>query len=156
MARNEDDEEKVQPVSDEERQRVREALVAKYGPHLEPGETLTIDLERRREHCWGMVVLETSDDALRVEIEAAVVEQDLEDESLSLQRRFDAVLDLLDLQLHRFLSGERIERFHDDWRIYDLDGVTARFRGQVTKPSLDRLADAWLASHGDPGDEKPS
>lgn len=142
---------KVEPVTPEELLSLRDALSGKYGAYLRPGEWLTLDAERTKEHAWATITLETSDQTERLELECASVPGDVEDaDEWDAATMFDLVIDLLDAQLENWFDDERLPRFHDDWRVYDFEGNQLRFRGLRTRPDLEALADAWLESGGDP------
>ncbi len=145
---------KVKPVSKQERQKIFSAFTATFGARLRPGESLGLEVERSAEHGFASLVLETSDDTLKVELEAAVLADDEHPEEPSAEERFDQAVEFVGAMFAEFLDDREAMRMHDDWRIYEFDDVLVRFRGQKRKPNLESLADAWLASGGAPFEEE--
>ena len=56
-------------------------------------------------------------------------------------------------QLEEYFRNQRQTRFHVDWRIYDLEDATVRFRGQERRPELEEQATALL--NDDDGEQSP-
>ena len=146
----------VAPVSPADLLQLRDALSMKFGVYLRPGEGLSLDADRSAEHAHAVVVLTSSDETSFVEVEAASVPEDQDAPAeWDAEEALVLVIDLIDIHLEEFFEEERVPRFHDDWRPYDLEGQHLRLRGVHTRPQLDALADAWLAAGGDP-DAQPA
>lgn len=141
----------VRPVSAEELAQLHEALATRHGARLKPGEGITVRAERLPEHVAAVLVLASADDAMRLELEAAVIPDDDHKAVATPDEQLDAAVDFCDAMLTEFLDNDRFGNFHDDWRLYDFDDLVVRFRAQLTHPNIDALADAWLAENG--GDE---
>lgn len=142
---------KVAPVTDKEQLRLREAIAAKFGYRLRAGETLSVDVERTRDHAWATVIIEVPDDSFRLECEAVSQPDDQPDDTnWDAVEQLQLALDLIDAQLEQYFDEERAMRFHDDWRIYDFEEWKLRFRGAERRPELEALADQWLKHDGPP------
>lgn len=145
---------KVQPVSKEERQKIFSAFTATFGARLRPGESLGVEVERTDEHGLVSLTLETTDETLKVEIEAAVLADDDHPEEPSPEDRFEKAVEFVGAMFAEFLDDREAMRLHDDWRVYEFGDVMVRFRGRLRKPGLESLADAWLESGGAPFEEE--
>lgn len=145
--------ENIHPVSAEELRILNDALTARHGRALRPGEGIALEATRTKEEAIVKVVLSAVDDTLHLEVEAAILTDDEHKTEASAQDRLMVAADFADAMLDEYFANERVTRFHDDWRVYDFDGFIVRFRGQETNPSLDALADAWLSEHGEPDDQ---
>ncbi len=131
----------VKPISDKEMALFREALIARFASELKPGETLLSTATRDSEHSIFALIIQSSDNSFRLEMEAALLAKDNED--ISAEDRLLISLDFLEQQLEGFFD-DRLVRFHDDWRIYDFKDGEIRFRGAQTNPELEALADQWI------------
>lgn len=145
--------EKVQPIGKEERQKVFAAFTATFGARLKPGESLDVDVERTEDHGHAGLSLAAADESMQVEMEAAVLADDEHEEEPTPEERFEYAVEFLGIMFAEFLDDREAIRFHDDWRIYEMKGTLVRFRGQLRKPGIESLADAWLASGGNPEEE---
>ncbi len=138
-------------VTEDERKRINQATATKYSLNLQPGESLELDVERDAEHGNVRVTLTNNDDTLRVELEAAVLSSDEHLAPPSIEERLYVAIDFVDAMLESYFE-DRDTRYHSDWRIYDFEHAQVRFRGSITRPNLEALADAWLAAEGEPGE----
>ena len=137
--------------------KIRDALSVRYGLKLEAGELLAVDAERTKEQCWSRVEISKADGSYLLEVECASLPSDAaSSKSWTPIAAFDVVVDFLDSQLFEYFEDGRFARWHDDWRLYELDGHTVRFRGRESRPDLEALADQWLATADDADDEKPN
>ena len=147
-------------LSDEELRRIRDAISARFGVRLRPGETLFVDAGRTAEEVWVRLEISLPDDTFRFEIECAAVRRDAPVGSeWAPGAAFDEVLDMLDTQLLEYFENDRFLPLHDDWRVYESDGFALRLRGRESQPNLETLADEWLAMGGaraDSGDGEPN
>jgi hypothetical protein len=141
------------PVTPEELRKLNDALIARQGLHLRPGESIVLAARRTAESTQAVVVLATSDESFRLELEAVVLTDDEHKNLGDSDAILDAAVDFVDAMFSEFVLNERTSRFHDDWRVYDFDGYMVRFRGFATNPSADAMADAWLLKHGVSDDE---
>ncbi len=131
----------IKPVSDKEMALFREALIARFASELKPGETLLSNASRDAAHSIFAIIVQSSDDSFRLELESALLaENNLE---ITAEDRLFLALDFIENQLQGFFD-DRFLRFHDDWRVYDFKGGEIRFRGAQTNPELEALADQWL------------
>ncbi len=142
---------KLGPVDESEIARIHEALIAKYGVQLKPGESLSLDVERSNEHAHATLILASADDGFRLEMEAALLESDETDgfEVKPEERHLKAV-DFIDVMLEEYFAEDRHIRFHDDWRVAEWESALVRSRGVERRPHLEAMADAWLEAGGDP------
>lgn len=141
------DKSQIRPVTAEELSEINHALAARFGRHLQPGEGISMYGERSAQHVIASLIVKANDDTFQLEMEAAVLPDDEHKQHASHDAMFDAAADFLAAMLTEFFDNERNHRFHDDWRVYEFDDLMVRFRGQATNPSLEALADAWLAEH---------
>jgi len=141
------------PVTPEELRKLNEALIARQGLHLRPGESIALAARRTKESTQAMIVLAASDESFRLELEAVVLSDDEHKSEGEEDAFLDAAVDFVDAMFSEFVLNERTSRFHDDWRVYDFDGFMVRFRGFSTNPSADAMADEWLLKHGVSDDE---
>lgn len=131
--------------------RINEALIAKYGVKLEPGESLSLDIERSSEHAHAQLTLSNADDTFRLELEAAILESDeTEGSEVVPSARHLIAVDFLDAILEEYFSEDRHANFHDDWRVLEFETTNVRFRGGERRPSIEAMADAWLEAGGNP------
>lgn len=138
-------------LSRDELANIEDAVVAKYGAFLKPGEWISIDVTQDKVHCHTTMFLENPDGGERLELESVVLDSDNDniEPALNMKARFDHSIDFLDSQLESFFEDDRHPRFHDDWRLYQLDAVIVRFRGRRRHPDLEQLADQWLAANAE-------
>lgn len=136
----------VDKLAPRQRQLIRQALVARFGAFLKPGESIDIDAEKSDEYVYARVEVASADETFKLGVEAAVLAADQERlERLDPPERFlELTIEFLKLQVYEFFRRDRDERFHVDWRLYPVDTATIRFRGQVRRPELERRADALL------------
>ncbi len=134
--------------------KLRDAVSARYGLKLRPGEAMTIDASRAPDTAWARIEISTIDDSFDLVVECAALKSDvLDGDTWSETAALTDVLDLLDAQLDEFFENERLAHFHDDWRLYEFEGTQLRFRGRSGRPNLEALADQWLATYGGPDDD---
>jgi hypothetical protein len=146
-----DDSTKLPPLESSEVARIHEALIAKYGVQLKPGESLSLDVERSSEHAHATLVLSNADDTFRLEIEAAVLATDeTDDVQVAPAQRHLVAVDYIDAMLDEYFGADRHARLHDDWRVNEFEGAFVRSRGGERRPHLEAMADAWLEAGGDP------
>ena len=138
----------IQDFEAEDKAKVAEAVYAKFGHQLKPGESLVTTIERTAEHVHASIALERYDDAEHVEIEGSVLAVEEKNGEVKLDARFELLLDFLDNKFSEYFEQQRDARFHDDWRPYAFEGLVIRFRGISSKPQLEALADDWLLSAG--------
>lgn len=141
----------LEPLDSGEIAKVNEALIARFGVQLRPGESLSLDVERSQEHALATLSLSNADDSFQLELEAAVLETDeAEETKVNPASRHLIAVDYLDTVLEEYFSADRHYRFHDDWRVVDFESTAVRFRGVERRPHLEATADAWLEAGGDP------
>lgn len=144
-------EREVETLTSDERRRIRNAMEFRFGGYLRPGESISIEAEKDEEYVYSQVVLESADNSLRVELEAAVLAADqgvevFQDPGEAL----DLAFEFLKLQLYDYFKQERGERFHVDWRHYTTQQTDVRFRGRVRRPELEQEADEMLEDFEEP------
>jgi hypothetical protein len=128
------------------KKRVYEAITAKFGARLRPGEGLSVNLDQNHEHIHLEIVLESISKEFRLSLETAVVASE-SDVASSAADRLDIALDFLDLQFEDYFESGRDMRFHSDWRAYEIDKKTVRFRGRISNPNLEDAATQFLTEH---------
>ncbi len=135
-------------LSTPDRLRAARAMAEDYEAFLAPGERFAVHGEVGEEYIWAEVVLRAADDSFKLELEAAMSASDLALNQMlpqEPQRGLEVLFDFLRLQLYEFFRSDRRERFHVDWRLYDLGPVRkVRFRAQQSRPELERKADRIL------------
>jgi hypothetical protein len=145
MERDEVNQREVERLERQERQSLHDSLMFRFDAYLRPGESLTVDAERSDEYVYTQVVLESADETLRLELEASVLAADQQVESFAdPQEALDLAFEYLKIRLREFFTGDRQERFHVDWRIYEVEGTAVRFRGELRKPEIEKRADELL------------
>lgn len=129
------------------RQLVRQALTQRFSAFLKPGESLDIEAEYSVEYVWARIRLARVDESFQLDVEASILQADQKGEEAWDAKRFlELAIEFLKLQLYEFFRQDRDERFHIDWRIYPIEAVDVRFRGLITRPSVERDADAILGT----------
>lgn len=138
------------------RQLIRQALSARFAAFLKPGERLDIDAELAADYVWAKITLRTVDDSFQLDVEASVLWADQGDATpWQAERYLEVAIEFLKLQLYEFFRQDREERFHGDWRIYPIEALTLRFRGEVRMPSAERDADQLLGAAPDAARRDP-
>ncbi|QED26007.1 hypothetical protein FRD01_01770 [Microvenator marinus] len=128
--------------------KINEALIAKYGAYLRPGEAMAAVLDITEEYALVRVVLAATDESFRFEI-AGALEFEVEHKAeVDEAEAWSVVLDFLDLQLEEFFESDRVLVTHEDWRVYEYLGYSLKFQGIHRKPELEKLADQWLRDAG--------
>jgi|GEM_PF-2759083 len=127
------------------RQLVRQSLTQRFSAFLKPGESLDIEAEHSAEYVWARIRLARVDESFQLDVEASILQADQQGEEAWVAKRYlELAIEFLKLQLYEFFRQDRDERFHIDWRIYSVEAVDLRFRGLVSRPSVERDADAFL------------
>lgn len=145
MERQQVNQRDVERLEPEERQTLHDSLMFRFDAYLRPGESLTVDAERSDEYVYNQVVLESADESLRLELETAVLAADQQvEEFADPQEALDLAFEYLKVRLREFFTSDRTERFHVDWRMYEVEGTAVRFRGKLRKPELEERADELL------------
>lgn len=153
MERDQINQRDVERLAPEERQSLHDSLMFRFDAYLRPGESLTVDAERSAEYVYTQVVLESADETLRLNLEASVLAADQQVEAFAdPQEALDLAFEYLKIRLREFFTSDRTERFHVDWRIYEVEGTAVRFRGKLRKPELERRADELLDDEGEQGE----
>lgn len=148
MERQQVNQRDVERLEPEERQTLHDSLMFRFDAYLRPGESLTVDAERSDEYVYNQVVLESADESLRLELETAVLAADQQvEEFADPQEALDLAFEYLKIRLREFFTSDRTERFHVDWRMYEVEGTAVRFRGKLRKPELEERADELLDKH---------
>ncbi len=132
--------------------RIQKAMQTRFRAYLRPGERLRVQIEREQEFVYAQMIVDLPDGSYHLDVEAAVVAQDQAFEItqfLSTDLRIEYAFEFLRGELHDYFRGNRVERFHSDWRIYPFEGTQIRFRGRLTQPGVERLADALLGEQDD-------
>lgn len=132
--------------------RIEKAMQTRFRAYLRPGERLRVQIEREQDFVYAQMIVELPDGSYHLNVEAAVIEHDQEFEitqALAPDGRLEFAFEFLRGQLHDYFRGNRVERFHSDWRIYPFEGTKIRFRGCLTQPGVERLADELLGEQGD-------
>lgn len=138
-------------LEDKEIARINQALIAKYGVQLKPGESLSLDVERSHEHAHATLTLSNADDTFRLELEAALLESDETDQTEVVPSgRHLIAVDFIDTVLDEYFAEDRHGVFHEDWRMMEFESALVRFRGRDRRPQIEAMADAWLEANGDP------
>ncbi|MFP4600362.1 MAG: hypothetical protein ACLFVJ_19055 [Persicimonas sp.] len=146
---NSEDEPNVELLAPRQKQLIGQALMARFAAFLKPGESLDLDAEKSEDYVYATLVVTSADNSFRLDLEASVLAADLQVDKLSDPDAYlDLAFEFLKLQLYEFFRQDRQERFHIDWRLYPVEKATIRFRGEATKPSLEREADAMLEEAG--------
>lgn len=133
--------------------RIQKAMQSRFRAYLRPGERLRVQIEREKDFVYAQMIVEMPDGSYHLDIEAAVIVQDQEFEVTQVlvpEERLELAFEFLRGQLHDYFRQNRVNRFHADWRIYPFEGTKIRFRGRLTQPGLERLADELL---GEPSDD---
>lgn len=127
------------------RQLIRQSLMQRFSAFLKPGEKLDIEAEQSAEYVWARIRMTRVDESFQLDIEASILAADQKGGAAwDATRYLELGIEFLKLQLYEFFRQDRDERFHVDWRIYPVETLILRFRGQITKPSVEREADALL------------
>ncbi len=132
--------------------RIQKAMQTRFRAYLRPGERLRVKIERDQEFVYAQMIVELPDGSYHLDVEAAVIEHDQEFEltqALAPDGRIEFAFEFLRGQLHDYFRENRVERFHSDWRIYPFEGTKIRFRGRLTQPGVERMADELLGEHDD-------
>jgi hypothetical protein len=130
--------------------RVYEAITAKFGARLRPGEGLSVHLEQTEDHSHLEVLLESISGEFRLSLQTAVVASD-SDVTTTVAERLDTALDFLDLQFEDYFESGREMRFHTDWRTYEFAQKPVRFCGRTSNPNLEDAATEFLKEHDEHG-----
>lgn len=142
----EDGEREVETLAPRQRQLIRQALTARFGAFLKPGESIDIVAEKSEEYVYAKVTVGSADESFQLGVEAAVLAADQEriERFEAPEQILELAIEFLKRQAYDFFRSDRDERFHVDWRLYPVDKATVRFRGQVRRPELERRADDLL------------
>lgn len=128
---------------------IRQALMARFSAFLKPGESLEIDAELADEYVWAIIRLVSADESFQLDVEASILAADQGARQLEEAEKYlEMVIEFLKLQLYDYFRQDRDERFHIDWRIYQVQQFNVRFRGQIRQPTLEEQADALLDQAG--------
>lgn len=140
----------VEALTAEERKRLRNAMMYRFGAYLRPGEDVAVEAEKGEEYVYTKLVLESSGDGERLELEAAILAADQGGEAFGAPGEvLDIAFDFLKIRMQEYFQSERRERFHVDWRHHEVEGLQIRFRGELRRPELEQRADELLEEHDD-------
>ncbi|MFW5966118.1 MAG: hypothetical protein ACOCV2_01315 [Persicimonas sp.] len=136
----------VETLAPRQRQLIRQALTARFGAFLKPGESIDLAAEKSDEYVYAKLTVSAADESFQLDVEAAVLaaDQDRIERFEAPEQILELAIEFLKRQTYDFFRSDRDERFHVDWRIYPVDKATVRFRGQVRRPELERRADDLL------------
>lgn len=138
-------ERRVETLTADEKKRIRNAMMYRFGAYLRPGETISLEAEKSDEFVYGMLSLEAADDSIRVDLEASILAADQGvDSFVDPGEALDVAFEFLKMRLYDFFQQDRAERFHIDWRHYDISSTDVRFRGKIRRPELEDRADDLL------------
>jgi len=126
--------------------KINDALIAKYGGYLRPGEAMAAIVDTTEEYSLVRIVL--SSESIRAEVAAAIEFEDAHKSEVIEEDAWTIALDFLDLQLEEFFQSERALIMHEDWRVYDFLGFKVKFQGLNRRPNLEAMADQWLRDAG--------
>ena len=135
-----------QALEPADRLRRARALEIDYEAFLAPGERLNVRAEQSPKFIYAQLVLERADRSLRLDLEAAFTEQDVEPggDLPAPDQALDLLMDYLKMQLYEYFRSDRTERFHADWRTYPYEDFVLRARGVQSSPRLETLANDLL------------
>lgn len=126
--------------------KINDALIAKYGGYLRPGEAMAAIVDTTEEYSLVRIVL--SSEMIRAEFAAAIEFEDAHKTEVVQEDAWSTALDFLDLQLEEFFQSDRLLILHEDWRVYDYLGLKVKFQGLNRRPNLEAIADQWLREAG--------
>jgi hypothetical protein len=128
-------------------------LRVRFRAYLRPGERVSLSVEDEEGFVFARLVVASRDESFRLELEAAVIEQDQIAAVLGAttsKMRLFAAIEFVSGHAEEYFRSQRHVRHHLDWRIYDCEGVQVRFRGQRKHPDLESEATALLDEEGEP------
>ena len=134
-------------VTDKALRRIERRIKTRLRAFFRPGERLRLSVEDDQDFVYARLSVLLPDDSARLDLEAAVIEQDQDRrfvERTTSRKRMLAAIEFLSDQLEEYFRSQRRQRFHVDWRRYPFDVATVRFRGRRRRPKLERRADELL------------
>ena len=145
MKRTKAGEREVETLTADERKRIKNAMMYRFGAYLRPGERIEIAAEKGTEYVNSELTLEAADNSFRLDLEVAILAADQGvEEFVDPGEALDLGFEFLKLRLYEYFKQERNERFHVDWRHYTVRQTDLRFRGQMRRPELEDRADEIL------------
>lgn len=133
--------------SNPELEQIRKTLDEAYGPSLERDESFKVAGAYVDEHIRLVVEL-ANYERTRVVLFESVAELPEQQFEEYLGVRAD-VVEFTASMIEQYLDTERLTGLHPDWFAYDYSGREIRFRTTWTNEQVTKLADDWLAQHGD-------
>lgn len=138
----------VEALTADERKRIRDAMMFRFGAYLRPGEDISVEAEKGDEYVYSKLLLESANEGSELELEAAILAADQGGREFgSPQEVLDIAFDFLKIRMLEHFQSDRRERFHVDWRHHEVEGLQIRFRGRLRKPELEERADELLEEY---------
>ena len=141
--------------SGDETARCEEALMARHGRYL-TDERLSLSARLEEGAVMLTLIIARLDGTSSHKMEAAL--EVPEDDSVSLSDACDLCLDFLDWFLDLYFGDNRETLLPMDWQAHQFGEHRIMARGDITNPTLDDAADAWLRGERpeiDPPPKKP-
>lgn len=133
--------------------RIERRVQARLRAYFRPGERIELSIEDDEDFVYAQMSVVQPDDSFQLDLEAAIIEQDQDPRFLkhtNSRHRMLGAIEFLADQLEEYFRNQRETRFHVDWRIYDLEDATVRFRGRERRPDLEEQASELLEdNHGE-------
>ena len=126
---------------------IERRLKVRLRAFFRPGERIRIEIEDEADFVFARLSLVSAAKDHQLDLEAAVIEQDQDHrfvEATTSRARLLGAIEFLAAQLEDYFRGDRQARFHIDWRLYDFEAATIRFRGQHRRPNLEEKATSLL------------
>lgn len=127
--------------------RIEQRLKTRLRAYFRPGERVGLTVEDEDDFVYAQLTVSLPDDSSRLDLEAAMIAQDQHrmfvDRTTSRKRLLGAI-EFLSEKLEEYFRSQRQERFHVDWRLYDYDAATVRFRARHRRPELEQRASDLL------------
>lgn len=125
-------------------------LRARFRAFLRPGERIRLRVEEEKDFSFAHLVLSSADKSYVLDLEGAVILHDQEEAVVISENSRDRLLlaiEFLSATLNDHFRGNRLDRFHPDWRLYTFEGYQVRFRGRNRSPGLEAQANALLEAN---------
>ncbi len=139
-------------VTDAALRQIERRIKARLRAYFRPGEKIQLAVEDEEDFVCAELSLVLPDESSRLDLEAAVIEQDQDRRFLketTSRKRLLGAIEFLSEKLENYFRSQRDIRFHVDWRLYPYNGATVRFRGQESRPELEQQASELLEQHED-------
>lgn len=133
--------------------KIERRLKTRFRAFLRPGERVSLTVEDEEDFVYAQLTICPPDESTRMDLEAAMIAQDQRRmfvEQTTSRKRLLGAIEFLSGKLEEYFRSKRQKWFHVDWRLYEFDAATVRFRAHHRRPELEQKADELLEDDGEP------